>query len=312
MVTVRRDSSRTSGMDVNWSGAPGWEGSAHPDYRNFAFTDLPWTKFTDPRLEGGSSPIKCVKISRSRQVLRIEFSSDFGANANEPVFAKRYLINSLRRRVGNLLSGGKARREYVLGHRLIRLGFLTPVPLAWAIAAPQRIFENPDRPTGYAQAASFLLTRDLEHAGDLLHWARNGMADQTPYFYPSLAAFLARVHKTGFYHDDCSGRNIFVAPGTLFESVPPSSRILKSFAVLDIDHGRVYPRPIPTHHRAVNLFQILRSLRKTGLKSNALRMQFLREYLRFADLDPQTAMPKLGRMIDRVAHRKMGMKLLGK
>ena len=114
MVTVRRDSSRTSGMDVNWSGAPGWEGSAHPDYRNFAFTDLPWTKFTDPRLEGGSSPIKCVKISRSRQVLRIEFSSDFGANANEPVFAKRYLINSLRRRVGNLLSGGKARREYAM------------------------------------------------------------------------------------------------------------------------------------------------------------------------------------------------------
>jgi hypothetical protein len=296
--------------DVSWDGVPGWIGSAHPMYRHFALSELPWADYTNTRQNGNS--IQCVKLSRSRQVLRIESSSDFGAETGEPVYAKRYLINTTRRKIGNLLSGGKARREYELGHRLIQLGFLTPVPLSWAIALPQRIIEPQNQPPGYAQAASFLLTRALDHAGDLFHWARQGTAEASPFFFPSFAVFLARMHEIGFYHDDCSGRNIFVASGAKFDAVPPPENLLKTFAVLDVDHGRLYPRAIPLHRRAVNLYQLLRSLRKAGLKSNTVRMQFLKDYIRYSGLDPEIHTRKLRGMINRIAHRKLGEKLIRK
>jgi hypothetical protein len=105
--------------------------------RRFDFNALPWLELNrQGRCRDG---VECIKISRSRQVLKIDRPRDFGAELDLPLYAKCYQINSLRRRVGNLLTGGKAAAEFHLGLRLLGQGMETAQPLACAIATAGRI-----------------------------------------------------------------------------------------------------------------------------------------------------------------------------
>ena len=140
---------------VEWQGRPGWQGQAYEPWRDFDFMGLPWLDLIRPRRRRDGTV--CIKISRSRHVLRVGHPEGHGSSHTAPVYAKRYLINSSRRRFGNSLTGGKASREFRIGTKLIRLGFQTPWPLAYATATRHRIF-GPPAERGFTPAASFLLT----------------------------------------------------------------------------------------------------------------------------------------------------------
>lgn len=293
---------------VPWEGAPGWRGKAVPDFRQFSFTGLPWIELRSKGLHQGG--IRCIKASRSRHVLRIENPAQFGAGVQTPVYAKRYLINTLRRRWGNLLSGGKAAREFHLGRRLIQIGLPTPEPLAYVMARPGRIF-RPPAPLGYAAAASFLLTREKPHQGTLYDWAHSGRTAAHPLFYPLFAAFLAEMHRRGFYHDDCSGHNFCVAPGADLDRTPDlPEAILDRFIIFDIDHGHYYFGGVSPRLRAANLFQVIRSLRSLDMASIDARWLFLESYLEAAGLDPLRYRSRFARWINRLARHKINKPLL--
>lgn len=298
--------SRPNGLPlVRLETGSGWRGWAVAPCRHFEFNALPWRtlRHRDQSADG----VTCIKISRSRHVLRLDRPRDFGVNLDRPVYVKRYLINSLRRRVGNLLSGGKAAREFRLGWKLLSRGLRTAEPLAFAIAMPGRILKRPWA-EGYAPAASLLLTLGVESQGMVRDWAKDGRARRTPLFYPTLAAFLARMHAMGFHHDDCSAGNICVAPETTFETRGDDP--LQSFLVIDIDHGRLGRGPVSPRGRAHNLFQVIRSLRASDMDAPEERCRFVESYLEAAELDPQTHMDLFARRIDRLARRKLGGPLM--
>ena len=292
---------------VPLQGGPFWHGEAIDAYAEFNFLALRWGKLK--RVGKTRDGILCVKAGRSRHVLRVSDPLPFGARAEGAVYVKRYLINSLRRRLGNILSGGKATREFRLGWRLLARGFVTPEPLAWAIATPSRIF-GPPVPKGYARAASFLLTRELANDGSLTEWAKAGRTRSIPGLYKRLAAFLARMHALGFYHDDCSAKNLGPLPALQEPESEFSTGILQQFYILDIDHGRLYSRPVPLRRRWVNLCQLLRSLRQTDMQDLIDRQRFVIDYLRAAGLEPQRYLERAVAAIDRIARRKIGSRIL--
>ena len=286
-----------------WQGRPGWRGLAVEAFRRFDFVSLAWPEFE--RVGYERDGIRCIKKSRSRHVLRIDQPQAFGADpaqwGGEAVFAKRYLINTLRRRLGNLLSGGKARREFMLGGHLLALGFATPRPLAYIVAGPGRIFDPPAM-RGFSAASSFLLTQELVNDGSVTQWALDGRARQVD-FYRALAAYMARMHAAGFYHDDCGADNLCVAPGATFEqhTTGPEQR----FMIMDVDHGRIYRRGVPHRRRIVNLFQILRSLRQIGMLDHESRTRFVVDYMLAADIPVEKHLTRNLKQINRVSRRKI-------
>lgn len=286
--------------DNLWSGPAGWRGQAVDQCRSFDFFALPWDfPWKTLRRRNRITPdglIRCVKCSGGRYVLRVENPRAFGADLDRAVYAKCYSIDTCRQRVGNIFSGGKARREYRLGWALLERGFLTPIPLAWALAGPLKLLTAPN-------AANFLLTLELENQGTLPFWAENGQADQTPGFYTALAGFIAAMHRAAFYHDDCLAKNFAIAPGADFAT----KNILSLFQIFDIDHGRIYTKELPFGPRAYNLYQMISSLRKSSICDRATRLTFLREYMAAAGLKPAFYEEPLIRSIDRLAKRKLNM-----
>lgn len=304
--------SRTSRLPLlRWQGRPGWRGLAVAAFQRFEFTSLPWPEFE--RVGYSRDGILCVKKSRSRHVLRVARPAEFGADAvlwtDHAVFAKRYLINTARRRFGNLLSGGKARREFLLGWRLLALGFETPRPLAYIVAGPGRIFDPPAM-RGFSAASSFLLTQELVNAGSVRDWVTDGRA-AAGNFYRALAAFLARMHAAGFYHDDCGADNLCVAPGASFAPDPAAEPPAETpsaearFMIMDIDHGKIYRRGVPHRRRMLNLFQIIRSLRQIGMQDAASRTRFVIDYMLAAGMPVEKALAQNIQRINRIAKRKI-------
>jgi len=112
---------------VPWKGPEGWQGEALPEYRSFDFADIPWVAL---RQEGRKiGDFECVKSSNSRRVLR------HTPETGPTLFIKRYLANTLRRRIGVRVLGTRADREFHLGHHLLRTGIATPDPRGPLIAA---------------------------------------------------------------------------------------------------------------------------------------------------------------------------------
>lgn len=285
-----------------WNGPPGWRGRAVGACGNFDFFALPWElpwKTLRRRLRATpDGSIRCVKCSGGRNVLRIENPREFGADLDRPVYAKCYAIDTWRQRVGNIFSGGKARREYRLGWTLIGRGLLTPVPLAWALAGPRHLL-------GPEPSANYLLSLELENQGTLSFWAEKGRAAEIPNFYPCLARFLAAMHAAGFYHDDCLSKNFAISPGADFAA----QDMLDLFQIFDIDHGRIYARGVPLRARAYNLYQLIASLRQSGLPDPERRLRFVRDYMAAAGIAPGGE-KTLIRQIDRFAGRKLNSILL--
>lgn len=281
-----------------WNGPQGWHGRAVAACRNFDFAALPWQTLRKRKRTTEDGSIRCIKCSGGRHVFRIENPRAFGAELDRPLYAKCYSIDTWRQRVGNLFSGGKARREYRLGWTLIERGLLTPVPLAWALAGPLHLL-------GPEPSSNFLLSLELENQGTLSFWAEKGRADKTPAFYTCLAGFLAAMHGAGFYHDDCLSKNFAISPGADFTAAD----MLDLFQIFDIDHGRIYSRGVPLRARAYNLFQMIASLRHSGLPARERRIEFLRDYMAAAGIGAAQEQ-KIIRQIDRFAGRKLSRKLM--
>ncbi len=292
---------------VPWQGRPGWRGWALEAFRDFDFMALPWLDLT--RAGMVEDDVQCVKISRSRHVLRVGNPVPFGACGKRPVYVKRYLINTPRRRLGNLLSGGKARREFRLGHELIAHGLRTPLPLAYVVGHRNRILRG-TADQGFVPAASFLLTLELSNRGSVREWAEDGRTKQWSHFYPSLTQFMALMHARGVYHDDFSAKNVCVAEGADFSAQGGPESVLDRFAIYDIDHGRSYRgRPAPLRLRMVNLYQMIHSLDDTDMSSMNQRRQFVVQYLVASGMRPARDLGLVLRKLNRVSRRKAGRDL---
>lgn len=290
-----------------WQGRPGWRGWALEAFRDFDFMALPWLDLTGAGM--GDDDARCVKISRSRHVLRVGNPVPFGAREARPVYVKRYLINTPRRRLGNLLSGGKARREFRLGHELIARGLRTPLPLAYVVGHPGRILRG-TADQGFVPAASFLLTLELTNQGSVREWAEDGRTNQWPLFYPSLTQFMALMHARGVYHDDFSAKNACVAEGADFSDQGGPEAALDRFAIYDVDHGRSYRgRPVPTRLRMVNLYQMIHSLDDSDMASMSRRRQFVVQYLAASGMRPARDLGPVLRKLNRIGRRKTGRDL---
>ncbi|MCE5229979.1 lipopolysaccharide kinase InaA family protein [bacterium] len=282
-----------------WTGTGGWHGRAVSACRRFDFFALPWQTLRKRKRMTEDGTIRCIKCSGGRHVLRIEQPRRFGADLDRPLYAKCYSIDTWRQRIGNLFSGGKARREYRLGWALIERGLSTPVPLAWALAGPARLL-------GARPASNFLLSLELKNQGTLSFWAEKGPADRIPDFYAVLAKFMAAMHAAGFYHDDCLSKNFSISPDADFSS----GDVLKMFQIFDIDHGRIYAGGVPLGPRVANLFQMIASLRDSGLPDRQRRHKFLRDYMAAAGIHFNDEKKVAGR-IDQIARRKLNQALMG-
>ncbi len=231
-----------------------------------------------------------------RNVLRIENPRDFGPILTAGL-RKCYAIDTWRQRVGNIFSGGKARREYRLGWALIGRGLLTRAAGLGA-GGPRHLL-------GPEPSANYLLSLELENQGTLSFWAEKGRAAEIPNFYPCLARFLAAMHAAGFYHDDCLSKNFAISPGADFAA----QDMLDLFQIFDIDHGRIYARGVPLRARAYNLYQLIASLRQSGLPDPERRLRFVRDYMAAAEIAPGGE-KTLIQQIDRFAGRKLNSILL--
>jgi len=302
---------------LSWQARPGWRGRALAAWIQFDVVDLPWLQMAyEGRRRDG---LTCVKLSRSRHVLRVRRPERFGARDPRGVYVKRYLINTPRRRLGNLLSGGKARREFRLGWRLIQRGLRTARPLAYVIADPMRILDR-QAPPGFARAASFLVTEEVLNDGTIYEWACRGDAAGCEGFYPALARYIAAMHQRGFYHDDLSGKNICVASGEELRAWLAADRgaataaangLLSKFILFDVDHGRLFREgKVPFRLRMRNVFQILRSLRHFDMKTRAARRQFVEDYLEAAGLSTARRRRAAEKSINRFARARLGHELV--
>ncbi|MCH8333229.1 hypothetical protein IIC65_04790 [Candidatus Sumerlaeota bacterium] len=278
-----------------WHGPRGWRGEALAPYRAFAFHDLPWTALQ--RRGELNNGVECVKASRSRKVLRLDAERRDSGGATEAVFAKRYLVTSWRRRLGNRLAGSKAAREFALGHALLRAGIPTPLPLAYA---RHRIPFRARSKQGLAilQPASYLLTRQWPNSGSVKEWLKD-RSSRTQWLAPLLARFLAKAHDQGFYHDDCAADHILLAPLETLDS----TRVPMAF--IDIDNGKLYSNPVPPGRRAINIFQILRSVSFAAFPPD-LRVSFVADYLKAARPGTRVSPEAFRSSIDRIARGKIG------
>lgn len=282
-----------------WNGPPSWSGEAISGYRKFSFADLPWFALRREGLERDGA--LCVKASNSRRVLRFALPTERDA---PPViaYAKRYLANNWRRRLGARLTGSKASREFRLGHQLLLAGVPTPLPLAWAEHALPFHHEYAGRRIRLPPA-SYLLTREWPNSGSIRSWLKDHPGS-APALIGGLAAFLARSHHAGFYHDDCSAEHILVAP-EIAGPLHPEPNAAPPFAFIDLDNGRLGAGPVPARPRITNLFQILRSLPVTVLAVPD-RVALVEAYLAAWGAPDAPGPGPFIAAIERLAARKVG------
>lgn len=292
----------------NWQGPRGWSGSALPQAGKFEFAALPWSSLDKEGDRQGD--IECVKASRSRRVYRLEMDGNEPGSTNTVVFAKRYLMNTVRRKMASRIQGTKAAREFDLGHRLRELGIPTPLPLAHAVhwRAWRGNDESPD--DSNLQPASYLLTQEWENEGSVKAWLKEHEA-RRPEMVDYLAAFLAKVHEAGFYHDDCSCEHLLVRPGADLAAPVDISDRAADLAFIDLDNGNIHSRPIPLNLRIINLFQVVRSV-DFELFSGQARGDFIARYLEVSGLKSSISTAECWNQVEKVAKRKVGRSVLKK
>lgn len=243
---------------ISWGAPAGWRGQAVLDFAEFPMLDLPWEmRMRDGLREG----IRCVKSGRTRRVLRIDAAAsraELGARPGAVLFAKRYLTNTLRRRFSAALIGGKAQREFRLMRGMIARGIPTPEPLAWV--ERRRPFA-----ARAAESANYLLTLEWRHDASLKGCLESGRPDAGE-ILAAAARFIATAHAAGFYHDDLSAEHILARfavspPG----GIAPGGSLAPSFAFIDVDNGRLSDGAVRSGARALNLFQILRSVSRAAV-----------------------------------------------
>lgn len=271
-----------------WRGPRGWTGGALPEAEKFDFSALPWTSLEKEGARQGE--IECVKASRSRRVYRLALPPE-----GRVVFAKRYLMNTFRRKMAARIQGTKAVREFVLGHRLRVLGIPTPLPLAHSVHWG-------------AEPASYLLTQEWENEGSLKAWLKehpDRQAEMTNY----LAGYLAEAHEAGFYHDDCSCEHLLVRPAAELKGPAKLTEGDADLAFIDLDNGKIHPGPAPLNSRITNLFQVLRSI---GFEffSEQGRSDFIAAYVEVSGLKSSLTAAECEVRVEKVAKRKVGRSVL--
>lgn len=295
-------------LTLRLAGPAGSKGESVANGGVFQFEALPWLDLRKPGDRSGE--VECVKASHSRRVFLCPEGAAFGSYLGEPsgrlagrrIYVKRYLINKIRRRIGTLLSGPKAEREFRLGRRLLAAGLPVPEPLAFAYhAAP-----FPVSGSGALPPASYLASLEWPNQGSVKELLTRSPAESAR-LASDLAAFLARAHLAGFYHDDCAADHILAAPdeATDFGTKASASR----FAFIDLDGARLFRGPLDWRRRSLNLFQILRSINFQALDAER-REKFLEAYLASEGDPSRPSLAHLMERIDAIARRKIGRSVL--
>lgn len=286
---------------VDWKGPEGWRGEAIRDYRRFPFAGLPWSWIRHE--EQSALGAVCVKSSSSRCVYRVDLEEFSGGTWKGTAYAKRYLANSWRRKLGVRLTGTKASHEFRLGIELVGRGISTPKPLAWAVHFGRYATCFNDRPIRLPPA-NYLLTLEWPNGGSVRDWMKRHPGSQAG-ILAELAGFLAEAHRLGFYHDDCSAEHLLIRQAD--PALPGRGGF--EFCFIDVDNGSLAPGPIAERQRNSNLFQILRSI-PIKLVPPRQRLGFLEAYLDAAGEVSDFRMEGMIAGIEKLAMRKVGRKVV--
>ena len=225
-------------------------------YGAFDLLAIPWSTLTT----NPGPNRQLTKASRTRRVVRVEFEP----HGRRPriLYVKRVLIRDLRKRLGNLFVRSKARREWTAGYRLAAMGVATARPVIYA-----------EMREGPWLRANYLVTEEISDARPVRLELEHSHSDRARRDLLSrLGEWLWRVHRLGFYHDDCSAQHVFVGP------LGAAHKDQRRFAFIDLDNCRFHRATVPWTRRVKNLFQLLRSI-PPHWASPTERLHFVRSYL---------------------------------
>ena len=164
-----------------------------------------------------------------------------------PKLANAYIYRHLR--------ASKARRSFENAALLIKMGFLSPTPVAYIeVSRDGRLLE------------SYYICQHLDGAGDMRHWEDNPLADSQ---LPEVALLLAQLHKAGIYHKDFS-------PGNILIHTDPNGE--KRLYLIDVNRMEFGVR---------DRRRLLQNLRAVNIENAAETCRFARLYAAAAGLDPE-------------------------
>jgi len=297
-----------------WKGPEDWTGYAVEGWRKFPLHLLPWLTLETKRGKQGN--VSCFKGSDSRRVFRIDpapAEMEEAIEVPESVFAKRYLVNNLRRRMGRMFAGSRAEREFRLGQAMVKAGLPTPEPLACAENVRASVVERFGKKVKLP-SASYLLTRAWANDGSIPYYImKNPEASEKLALI--LARFLAHLHERGFYHDDCSSEHFLVAPNADLPKILGATKSGWKYAaensplaVIDIDNGSLESKPVEQARRMMNLFQVIRSSSRAFAPK--ARSALLEEYLLRSGLERELSFEEAVDEIERIAKRKAGRRVM--
>lgn len=198
---------------------------------------------------------RLLKRTRSRCVVSFDFTT---GGVTHRIYAKRYRVWRITRKLGYLFIPSKCIREWRLGFSLLKKGIKTPLPV---IAAESRV--------GPFVKENYLVTLGIEPFGTSNHSLKTIHDKQTKrHFLENLAHFMRNVHDQGFFHNDLSLNHIYTHQN------PGEDR---QFALIDLDNGRML-KQLPHRMIVRNLFQIFLWADETVLPREE-RLMFLQDYL---------------------------------
>lgn len=212
-----------------------------------------------------------------------------------------------------MFAGSRAEREFRLGQAMVKAGLPTPEPLACAENVRASVLERFGKKVKLP-SASYLLTRAWANDGSIPYYISKH-PEASERFALVLARFLAHLHESGFYHDDCSSEHFLVAPN------PDLAKILGAtksgwkyasehspLAVIDIDNGSLESKPVERSRRMMNLFQVIRSSSRAFPPK--VRSAFVEEYLMRSGLGRELSLSDAVDEIERIAKRKAGRRVM--
>lgn len=235
-------------------------GQCLTEFANLDLTNIPWNHIKYKTCPG----YEMIKSSHTRRVIRFSFIPENSVR-EVVLYAKRMRIRSLKRTFASFLVSSKARREWILGHKLRAMNILTPLPVIYA-----------ERHKGLALQESYLVTTAMENMCSLHERylkVSNDALQQS--LLNAGAEFMALLHFRGIYHDDFSTEHIFV-------SLEDAAVRSNAYGIIDLDNARIYSRPVSRWKRAMNIFQFLRSIRELSLEQ---RHTFVNSYFLAAGIE---------------------------
>lgn len=167
--------------------------------------------------------VRCIKDASHRAVYRIE--------APDRIFyVKQYRSPRWTDRLGNLLRGCPAVREFHTLFGVAQRGIPTLQPIAWACGRRGRGLWD-----------SFLLTQAILNTQSLDEYVQHALPQLPPKtrsrlersLLEELAGFLAQCHRAGILHRDLHAGNLLVVPQSSFQTnawTPPAFR----FFLIDV------------------------------------------------------------------------------